>query len=237
MSDPTGNEMQESAPMDLPTPPRLRDYTKLPLFIIAAMLVAGAVLYQSLPSPFPSHWGLSGAPDAYSTKSFGSVFLMPMIAVAIYALLVFVPTLDPKRRSLKMSMHAYNITMDGVVGLLGATFAAQMFAAYNNSFEVAKVILVSIGLLFMVIGNYMTTVKQNWTFGLRVSWTMDDEVVWRRANRVGGYLFVATGVVAVIAAFLPTTVAFFVLMTSIAVMLVATYVYAYRLYRSRHPEA
>lgn len=237
MSDRTDHVTPEASPMDLPAPPKLRDYTKLPLVIIAAMFVAGAVLYPSLPSPFPSHWGISGAPDAFSTKSFGSVFFMPMMAAAIYALLLFVPKLDPKRRSLKMSMRAYNIVIDAVVGMEAVIFAATMFAAYHNGFEVAKVVLVSVGVLFMVVGNYMTTVKQNWTFGLRVSWTLSDEVVWRRANRLGGYLFVATGVVAVLSAFLPTTIAFFALMASVLAMLVITYVYSYLLFRSRHPEA
>jgi uncharacterized membrane protein len=224
-------------PSDLPAPPRLRDYTKLPALIIAAMFIAGAVLYPSLPSPIPTHWGISGAPDAYSTKSFMSVFFMPLVALGIYALLIGVPYLDPKRRSLKMSFRAYNILIDAVVGMEAVVFAATLMAAFDNGFAVSKVILVSVGLLFAVIGNYMTTVKQNWTFGVRVSWTLADDVVWRKTNRLGGRLFVAVGVVTVLAAFLPAPVSLAVLMVSIVAMLVITYVYAYLLFRSRHPEA
>jgi uncharacterized membrane protein len=224
-------------PDELPAPPRLRDYTKLPLVIIAAMFVAAAVLYPSLPSPIPTHWGVSGAADAFSAKSFTSVFFEPMLALGIYALLIVVPFLDPKRRSLKLSFHAYNILIDAVVGMQAVVFAATMIAAYKNGFDVSKIILIAVGLLFAVIGNYMTTVKQNWTFGVRVSWTLSDEVVWRKTNRLGGYLFVLAGAITIVCAFLPGPWAFGVMISAILGILVITYAYSYLLYRSRHPEA
>jgi uncharacterized membrane protein len=224
-------------PDELPAPPRLRDYTKLPLVIIAAMFVAAAVLYPSLPSPIPTHWGVSGAADAFSPKSFASVFFEPMLALGIYALLIVVPFLDPKRRSLKLSFHAYNILIDAVVGMQAVVFAATMIAAYKNGFDVSKIILIAVGLLFAVIGNYMTTVKQNWTFGVRVSWTLSDEVVWRKTNRLGGYLFVLAGAITIVCAFLPGPWAFGVMISAILGILVITYAYSYLLYRSRHPEA
>ncbi len=83
-------------PDELPAPPRLRDYTKLPLLIVAAMFVAGAVLYPSLPARFPTHWGISGAPDAFSDKTFMSVFFEPLIALGIYALLDRRPVPGPE---------------------------------------------------------------------------------------------------------------------------------------------
>ncbi|HEY5506165.1 MAG TPA: SdpI family protein [Coriobacteriia bacterium] len=237
------SEMQaapgEGAPQpdELPAPPRIADFTKLPLLIIAVMFIAGAVLYPSMPMRFPTHWGVSGGPDAWSTRSFLSVFLMPLTAAGIYALLVFAPFLDPRRRNLKMSLRAYNILIDAVVGMQAVVFAATTAAAFNAAFDVTKIILVSVGLLFAVVGNFMTTVKQNWTFGVRVSWTLSDEVVWRKTNRLGGYLFVGAGVVTVLAAFLPATIGLAVMLSAITVMLVVTYGYSYLLYRSRHPEA
>jgi uncharacterized membrane protein len=222
---------------ELPPPPRLRDYTKLPLLIIAGMFVAAGVLYPSMPARFPTHWGITGGPDAWATKSLGSVFLIPLIALGIYALLIVVPYLDPKRRSLKLSFHAYNILIDATVGMLAVVYAATTAAAFNSAFDVSKVVLVAVGLLFAVIGNYMTTVKQNWTFGVRVSWTLSDEVVWRKTNRLAGYLFVAAGAVTVVCAFLPSTVSLIAMLVAIFGVVIVTYVYSYLLFRSRHPEA
>jgi len=239
MSDRDPIEQVPTAPMpdELPTPPRLRDYTKLPLLIIAAMFIVGAVVYSRLPDSIPMHWGISGKPDSFWPKSFTSVFFMPLLSLGLYALLVVVPFLDPKRRSLKLSFHAYNILIDAIVGLEAVVFAATLIAAFSNGFDVAKVVLVSVGLLFAVVGNYMTTVKQNWTFGVRVSWTLSDDVVWRKTNRLGGYLFVVAGAITIVCAFLPGPWAFGLMMGAILGILVITYVYSYLLFRSRHPEA
>lgn len=40
--------------------------------------------YAELPIRIPTHFGASGTPDAWSTKSWGSVLAMPAIATAIY---------------------------------------------------------------------------------------------------------------------------------------------------------
>lgn len=222
---------------DLPAPPRLADYTKLPLLIIAAMFVIGAILYPSLPGRFPTHWGLSGAPDAWSSKSFGSVFFMPLMALGIYALLVFAPYLDPKRRSLKVTFHAYNIIIDAVIAMQAVIFAATMMAAFDARFDVVKVVLVSVGALFVVVGKLMTTVRQNWTFGVRVSWTLADEEVWRRTNQLAGRLFVAAGLITAASALLPAPTALLTMFAVLGVILVVTYGYSYLLFRKRHPEA
>lgn len=232
----TGGFPGAPQPDELPAPPRLRDYTKLPLLIIAVMFVAAAVLYPSMPDKFPTHWGLNG-PDAWSTKSLFTVFMQPLLALGLYALLVVVPYLDPKRRSLKMSFRAYNILLDAIIGMEAVVFAATTAAAFDNAFDVTKVILVAVGLLFAVIGNFMTTVKQNWTFGMRVSWTLSDEVVWRKTNRLGGYLFVLAGAVTVLCAFLPSPANIVIMLGTILGIVIATYVYSYLLFRSRHPEA
>lgn len=226
-----------SQPDELPPPPRLRDYTKLPLLIIAAMFVAAAVLYPSMPARFPTHWGITGAADAWSDKSFLTAFFGPLLAFGLYALLVAVPYFDPQRRNLKVSFRSYNIIIDAVIGLQAAVFAATTAAAFNAAFDVTKVVLVSVGLLFAVIGNFMTSVEQNWTFGVRVSWTLSDEVVWRRTNRLGGYLFIVAGAITVVCAFLPAPANLIIMMSTMAVILAVTYVYSFLLFRKRHPEA
>jgi uncharacterized membrane protein len=223
-------------PDELPAPPRLRDFTKLPLLIIAAMFIAGAFLYPSMPDRFPTHWGLNG-PDAWSAKTLISVFIQPIIALGLYALLIVVPLFDPKRRNLKLSFRAYNILLDAIIGMQAVVFAATTAAAFDQGFDVTKVVLVAVGLLFAVMGNYMTTVKQNWTFGFRVSWTMSDEVVWRKTNRLGGYLFVVAGAVTVVCAFLPAPANIFIMLGTLWVFVIVLFVYSYLLYRSRHPES
>lgn len=213
-----------------------KDWPKLPLLLIALMFVAGAVLYPRLPEIIPTHWGPSGAPDAFSHKSFLSVFAMPLISIAVYLLLMVVPYLDPKRANLLRSRQAYVVILDAVTALLTVTFAASMVAAFDRAFAVDKVIGIGVGAMFIVIGNYMTTVKRNFTMGVRFSWTVMDDTVWAKTNRLGGYAFVGIGILAIVGAALPPPWNIFIFMGPALLMLPVLYVYSWRLYKRLHPD-
>lgn len=213
-----------------------KDMPKLPLVLIAVMFVAGAVLYPSLPEIIPTHWGPSGAADAWSHKSFLSVFAMPLVAVGVYALLWVVPLFDPKRANLLRSKKAYSVILDGETALLLAVFGASMAAAFNHAFPVDRIITGAIGLLFIVIGNFMTTVKRNFTMGVRFSWTVMDDVVWAKTNRLGGYAFMGCGALGLVGVFVPAPWNIVLLVGPILAMIPVLYVYSWLLYKKRHPE-
>jgi hypothetical protein len=83
----------------------------------------------------------------------------------------------------------------------------------------------------------MGRVKRNWTMGIRYSWTLSDDTVWTKTNRLGGRLFIVAGVLAIIGAFLPPLVGIWLLVLPALVMLPITYVYSMNLYKQLHPEA
>ncbi len=209
---------------------------KLPLVLIAVMFVAGAVLYPSLPQTIPTHWGPGGTPDAWSQKSFLSVFQMPLVSAGLWLLFVVMPLFDPKRANLLRSKKAYGVILDGVTALMLAVFGASMAAAFNHAFPVDRIVFGSIGLLFLVIGNFMTTVKRNFTMGVRFSWTVMDDVVWAKTNRLGGYFFMGIGVLALIGVFLPAPWNVVIMIVPALGQLPVLYVYSWRLYKKLHPE-
>jgi uncharacterized membrane protein len=213
-----------------------KDMPKLPLVLIALMFIAGAVLYPSLPATIPTHWGASGPPDAYSAKSALSVFGMPLLSLGLYLLFLIIPFFDPKRANIIRSKKAYAVILDAVTALMAGTFAASMIAAYEPSFPMDKVVPIETGLLFIVIGNYMKTVKRNFTMGVRFSWTVMDDVVWAKTNRLGGYLFMAAGALSLFGVFLPAPYNIAIFMVPLLGMLPVLYVYSWRLYRKRHPD-
>jgi uncharacterized membrane protein len=215
---------------------RFSDFTKVPAVMIAVMFVGGAVAYPFLPSPIPTHWGASGAADAFSPKGFWSVFLLPVIAAGVYALLLVVPMVDPKRSNIAKSIRGYNIVLDAVIGLQVVIFAASMVAAFKPGFDVTRVMLLAMGVMFVTLGNVMQDVRQNFTMGVRVSWTLADEVVWEKTNRLGGRLFMGLGGVTFLVAFVPAPWGILTMLGSILLMLPALLAYSYALYRKRHPE-
>jgi uncharacterized membrane protein len=60
--------------------------------------------------------------------------------------------------------------------------------------------MILMGILFILIGNYMPKTRQNYTIGIKVPWALDNEENWNRTHRLAGYLWVAGGLILVILA-------------------------------------
>jgi uncharacterized membrane protein len=56
--------------------------------ILAVEIGLTTYFWEALPAQIPTHFGISGTPDAYSAKSIWMVFLIPIIQLAIYLLFV-----------------------------------------------------------------------------------------------------------------------------------------------------
>jgi uncharacterized membrane protein len=216
---------------------KFKDMPKLPLVLVAAMFVVGALVYPRLPEVIPVHWGPSGQIDGWATKSLLSVFFAPLLLVGLYALLWFVPYLDPQRGNLIRSKQVYSIVLELLAGLMTIVFVGQLYASFNHALPMSSIIEVATGVMFVVLGNYMGRVKRNWTRGIRYSWTLSDDTVWTKTNRLGGRLFMGAGVLAVVGAFLPPSVGLFLAIVPVLVIVPVTYVYSMQLYRRLHPEA
>lgn len=91
----------------------------------------------------------------------------------------------------------------------------------------------SLGLMFLVIGNYMPKMKQNPTLGIRLPWTLANEENWNRTHRMGGKLWVAGGLALLLCCLLPGAAMVAGMLVSIFVLAVVPCVYSYRLYRKQ----
>jgi uncharacterized membrane protein len=64
----------------------------------AAPAVAAA-RYPLLPDPYPTHWNAMGQADAWSARSWGTVLALPLVAVALAAILAIVAFLVSRGRA------------------------------------------------------------------------------------------------------------------------------------------
>ncbi len=60
-----------------------------------------------------------------------------------------------------------------------------------------------LGLLFVVLGNYMPKFRPNRTMGIRIKWTLEDEENWRATHRFGGKVMVVCGLLCMAGSLLP----------------------------------
>ena len=87
---------------------------------------------------------------------------------------------------------------------------------------------VFIGVLFVIIGNYLPKCKQNYTIGIKIPWTLDNEENWNKTHRFAGFLWVVCGVAIMFTGFFGGVWVF--LPISFA-MVLAPIIYSYLLHR------
>jgi uncharacterized membrane protein len=169
--------------------------TELPQWlIIVGMFVAAIVVWPTVSSRIPVHWNASGQVDGYGGKMEG-LLLLPAIAIGIYLLLLFIPRIDPGRANYAQFSGPYLTVRYAVLVMIAAIYGISLLAIKGVGFNMTRVILSVIGLLFIVLGNVMGKVRPNWFVGVRTPWTLSSNRSWVRTHRLAGWLFTLAGLI------------------------------------------
>lgn len=199
-------------------------------FIIIAILVAvGLVLLPQLPDQVPSHWNDQGQVDGYSSKLTG-VLLMPGILLATLLLLLVVPSIDPRRANIAKFRPQYNVFILCFVLFLAYLYILTLLAGLGIKFDMNRMLVPALGLLFIFVGSMVRHAKRNYMIGIRTPWTLHSNVVWDQTHKVGGIAFMIAGAFTMLTVFVPQF-AFPVMMVSVLLVTVGTIVYSYIVYR------
>jgi uncharacterized membrane protein len=199
-------------------------------FIIIAILVAvRLVLLPQLPDQVPSHWNDQGQVDGYSSKLTG-VLLMPGILLATLLLLLVVPSIDPRRANIAKFRPQYNVFILCFVLFLAYLYVLTLLAGLGIKFDMNRMLVPALGLLFIFVGSMVRHAKRNYMIGIRTPWTLHSNVVWDQTHKVGGIAFMIAGAFTMVTVFVPQF-AFPVMMVSVLLVTVGTIVYSYIVYR------
>ena len=195
--------------------------------VILLPILFGLVMWEKLPEKVATHWGPDGNPDQYSSKLF-AVVCLPLIVFAIHWLCLLLSKLDPKNENQHKKILGLIFWICPAVSLLCSAFTYA--GAFNIEFNIGGICIAFIGLLFIIIGNYMPKTKQNYTIGLKIPWTLDDEGNWNATHRFAGRLWVIGGILMLPLSFLPLKLLPFVLILVLPLVIIPM-VYSYRYYK------
>lgn len=164
------------------------------LIVLAASLASW--LYPVLPDPVPTHWNMQGEVDGYMAKPWG-VFAGPLLILGMWAVLRVVPFVSPRGFRMESFFSVYRVLVLAIVSLMVLVICAALLAAAGHEFGFVGLVTGLLGILFIVLGNYMGKVRQNFFVGIRTPWTLASEEVWQRTHRLAAWLFVIAGAVTV----------------------------------------
>jgi immunity protein, SdpI family len=165
--------------------------------LIGALLVLAAIaisawFYPQLPPRVPTHWDLAGQPNAYSGRLWGAAQFPAFMAMIWLFLLVF-PIISPKGFRLDAFLGAFDTVGVGLMSALLIWDVIALRQAISISAQPTDLIFLPIGLMFIIIGNYMGKYRKNFFVGIRTPWTLASDEVWTLTHRFGGWMFMAGG--------------------------------------------
>ena len=173
------------------------------IVILALATLAGLLLWNRLPDPMASHWGVDDQVNGYMPKFWG-VFLMPVMTIGMFLLFLVIPSIDPLKANIAKFRETFNTFI--VLIMVFMLYIYGLSLAWNLGYtgiRMSVAMLPAIGLLFIFIGLLIEKSKRNFFIGIRTPWTLSSDAVWDETHRVGGKLFKISGALALIGAFFP----------------------------------
>ena len=199
--------------------------------VIAAVAVAVSLwAYPQLPPTVATHWNVRGVADGFSSRLV-AVSIMPLVIVVMTGLFNVLPRLDPRRDNYAKFIGTYWLIANTVILFILVAHGLIIASGLGYSVKIDRLMPIGVGLLFVVLGNYLTRVEPNWFVGIRTPWTLSSDTVWRKTHRTGGWLMVLAGLVVASGAFLPHGAFLPLFVVVILVMAVIPIVQSYVLWK------
>lgn len=190
-------------------------------------IIVGLIFWNRLPDKVPTHFNLEGEVDGWSSKVF-AVFGLPAFLLVMHIVCTIATAFDPKSKNIEGK--PLNLVL-WICPMVSAVVAIVTYpTALGYKINVTFIMLVFMSLLFIIIGNYLPKCRPNYTIGIKVPWTLDDEENWNKTHRFAGKLWVVCGIITLVTAFLNIPWVFFAL---ILVITVVPIVYSYVLYKNK----
>ena len=187
--------------------------------------------WPQLPDPMPTHWGANGLPDGWMPRAWGAI-VGPLAATLTYLVMTASPYLDPRYRNWAAFADLYPVLKSGVCALmLYITYLALSAASSPDQALPITRVMIGLGLLFVVLGNYLPKVRSNFFVGIRTPWTLSSDDVWTRTHRFAGKLMVVLGIALTAGTWLPSNWALGLVLGSTFGVTLLTVGYSYWLYR------
>ena len=209
----------------------MKNLTKSDLLIwIVIMLpfIYLAYIWGALPDKVPVHWNIHGEVDRYGGKA--GLLMITFLPFFMYMLFRVFPKIDPKDK-LKNMGKKYTGLLSVTIVFMSALSLIIIYTAKSGSFP-GNMIIVLMGALFTLLGNYFKTIRANYFVGIRTPWTLESETVWKDTHQLGGKLWFVGGFLIMLSGiFASRETGFVIFGVILMVLIIVPVVYSYLRFR------
>ncbi len=207
----------------------MKKTTILVFLLVLASFALAFYFYPLMPDKIASHWGANGNVNGYMGKFWG-LFLIPLMMVLLDILLFVFPKIDPEKKNIEK--------FEGTLGWFVVVFNLFILYIYKLTifwnlgyrFNMTAALMPAFAALFYFAGILLGEAKRNYTIGIRLPWTLANDTVWDKTNKLGEKLFKLTAIITLLGVFVPQH-AFLFLFVPLIASIVYLVVYSYLEFR------
>lgn len=217
-------------------------------------LIGTVIVLQFMPDRIPMHYDMAGNIDRWGSKYESLIF--PILILAISLLWTFMIKYFEKKeqKATDEKQRADAKTNAKVIKIVGVSMAAMftimqgfiMYGSYHEAIsnaekqtiDTSKVATILMGIIFIVLGNFMTKIRANGAVGFRVSWSMYNENTWRKSNRFAATMIMIVGGLTIITAAVMRNSfgAMMVMLGYLFISIIVALIFAHKVYKKEIAE-
>ncbi len=213
-------------------------------------LVITGIALGFLPDTVPMHYNAEGTIDRWGSKYENLLFPVIILALTLFwQLLIWgFEKKAAKAKVEKERMEALsNAKMLHIVAISMALMYCVMqcfilYGAYveanigatHSVIDVAQISCILLGVMFVVLGNFMPKTRVNGLVGFRIVWSMHNDVTWAKSNRFAGVALIIVGLLTIITAiFADSMLATGLMLVYLVVSVIVAIIYSYKVYKTQ----
>ncbi len=175
------------------------------LVLMFLPLAVTVFLIGFLPDQIPLHYGFDGQADRWGSKYESFIFPVTTILMGLFMLWM---SRIAARQEKNGENNARVVLLTGILLLVwfnvmnGYTLYTSFLKVEDLSavkLDMNSLVCLFTGLILVLVGNVMPKLRMNSLIGLRTSWSMKNETVWKKSQRFGGISFIVSGVLMIVA--------------------------------------
>ncbi len=168
-----------------------KSLTILTTLVCLLPMAVGLIMWAQLPDQVVIHFSADGTPDGLASKSF-LVTGMPVFITVVHLVCLLFIEADPRRAGISSRLRGIIYWICPSVSLLVclSCYAVSLGANLNT----AALACAFVGALFIIIGNYLSKCRRNYTVGIKLPWTLDSDENWDQTHRIGAWCFILGGI-------------------------------------------
>lgn len=201
----------------------------LKLLLVLCMFLVWFYFYDKLPQTIPTHWWYDWRPDNMWDKLLHLV-MFPFITLWLVLLFSFLPRLDPKKENYPKFEKTWEVFQFSLIWFFMYIYFVSIYAWFHQDLNMNKFMLSWIWVLFIILGNYMWKIRQNYFIWIKLPWTLANEEVWNKTHRLWWKMFMLAWLIFIINAFVQIYV-FALIWILLTLVLFVPVIYSYFSYK------